>query len=217
MIIRATRGFDAGRKLEAAGIPAEGLFFDAEAHAYYVNGRPVLSVTQVLKSVGFIDDTYYTEEGRERGTFVHEACEAVDLGDAPLEDVPDDLRWYVRAWVRFRDEHGFEAEEIEKPRANLTLCYAGTPDRVGRFTRGQWAGRRFVIDFKTGALAKWWRYQLAGYRGMFDAAELEGGLGRMSLRLDPGGIAKPEPYADHVGDWRVFTAALTVAMAKKAR
>lgn len=215
MQVKATRGFDAGRALEAAGIPAEGLFFDAEAHAYYLNGTRVPGVTTILREVGLIDATFYTEEGRDRGTFAHEACEAVDLGHQEIEDVPDDLRWLVRSWVRFRDEHGFEAEAVEEPRCNAALRYAGTPDRVGTFTRGQWAGRRFVIDFKSSESAeKWWRYQLAGYRGTFDASEI-GGLGRMSLRLSQSGIAKPDVYADHVGDWRVFTAALTVYGAKK--
>lgn len=213
MIVKATRGFNAGSALEAAGIPAEGLFFDVDAHAYYLNGRRIPGVTDILKDVGFIDTTYYTEDGRQHGTDVHEACEAVDRGDAPLEDVPADIFYEVRSWVRFRDEHGFEADAIEEPRASAVYGYAGTPDRVGTFARGPWQGRRFVIDFKTGAPEKWWRYQLAAYRGTFDAQEATT-LGRMSLRLDPAG-AKPEPYANHLGDWRVFAAALTVYAAKR--
>ena len=50
---------------------------DRETHTYTPN---LPSVTEILRSVGLIDATWYTEEARQRGTAVHLACEYWDSG-----------------------------------------------------------------------------------------------------------------------------------------
>ena len=52
--------------------------FDPDTHQYWVGGEKVLSVTQILKTCGLIDDTWYTEKGRQRGQAVHLATQLYD-------------------------------------------------------------------------------------------------------------------------------------------
>ncbi len=47
-------------------ISSEALSFDPETHQYWVDGEKVLSVTQVLKAAGLVDDRWYTIEGIRR-------------------------------------------------------------------------------------------------------------------------------------------------------
>jgi hypothetical protein len=54
------------------------LELNRETHTYTPN---LPSVTTILKSVGLIDASFYTIEGRERGSAVHLACEYFDQGD----------------------------------------------------------------------------------------------------------------------------------------
>lgn len=134
------------------------LTFDAEKHEYRWNGVVVPSVTQILKSLGLIDATWYTEEARDRGSMIHLATALDDRGELDESSVDERIAGYLAAWRFFLAESGFAFEEIEEPRYSMDLGYAGTADRIGKL-RGSLA----VGDIKTGSPEPWHRLQTAAY------------------------------------------------------
>ena len=48
------------------------LLFDPEKHEYRVNSVLYPSVTEILSEMGFIDRTWFTEDGRLRGKLTHQ-------------------------------------------------------------------------------------------------------------------------------------------------
>lgn len=150
-----------------------GLIFDEEKHLYLFKGQEVKSVTQILKARGFIDDRWFTEESRARGQAVHAACHYLDEEDLDWDTLDPIVVPYVRAYEKFKIEHGFIPHLMEHRVFNPTYMYAGTLDRTG------WINEREVLlDFKSGAISPWVGLQLAGY-GLC----LKKRLPRIALRL----------------------------------
>lgn len=137
-----------------------GLVFDAERHAYILDGRVIPSVTQILTAEGIIDGQWYTEDGRRRGGHVHLALRYLDEGRLDEDSVTDEVRPYLEAWGRFLSETGFICLQIERPFVCEALGYAGTPDRVGWMDGGKILS---VIDIKTGSPEPWHALQTAAY------------------------------------------------------
>src|SRR3989338_2196847 len=96
------------------------LTFDEENHLYCFEGKPVQSVTQILKSAGLIDDQWFTEAARRRGQYVHEAAQYLDEEDLNWENVDPILQPYLRAYEKFKAETGFIPILIEKRLYNPT-------------------------------------------------------------------------------------------------
>lgn len=138
----------------------EDLVFDAESHAYLLDGLVVPSVTQILAAEGIIDGQWYTEEGRRRGDHVHLALRYHDEGRLDEKSVTDEVRPYLEAWQRFISETGFICLHIEQPFADGNLGFAGTPDRTGWMDGDRVLS---VIDIKTGAPEPWHALQTAAY------------------------------------------------------
>ena len=123
---------------------AQLLFFD-QGHRYELDGVEVPSVSTILR---FLTREIYSEvrqadldRAAERGSRVHKALELLDkLGevDADAETEP-----YIRAYIKFRQEHACDWTGIEKPVVNEQLRYAGTADRIGTVD-----GQPTIIDFK---------------------------------------------------------------------
>ena len=135
--------------------------FDPALHEYSDGGVIIRSVTQILKAAGMIDDRWFSEEARDRGSAVHTLCERYAHGIrfdnagralASLE--------YVNAFARFVEDFGVYAIDTE------TMIegeidghrYAGKYDLMAEIQ-----GKRVLIDIKTGAKAKWHPVQLAAY------------------------------------------------------
>jgi hypothetical protein len=146
--------------------------FDAERHAYAIDGVPALSVTQVIASAGLEEDysgvpLHYREAAKLRGTYVHEACDLLDqrrLDEAALDPA---LAPYVGAYRACRhgepftvapnDESSFEHRVWWKP-----FGLAGTLDRMG-----VWSGTRTVLELKTSKKLAWtYGIQLALYTAL---------------------------------------------------
>ena len=123
---------------------AQLLFFD-QGHRYELDGVEIPSVSTILR---FLSREIYSEvrqadldRAAERGSRIHKALELLDkLGevDADAETEP-----YIRAYIRFRQEHACDWTGIEKPVVNEQLRYAGTADRIGTVD-----GQPTIIDFK---------------------------------------------------------------------
>lgn len=144
------------------------LRFDEAEHRYYLDGRRLPSVTQVLEDVGIIDYSKIPHETREtaleRGRVVHLLTELDDLDELDESTVDPQLAGYLEAWRRFRCETGFTPELIEHRQANAQYGFAGTLDRTGRF-RG--ATVVDIADLKTGTAPAWTRWQMAAYASFF--------------------------------------------------
>lgn len=110
--------------------------FLKESHEYVFNGILFESVTSILKDEGFIDSSFFTEYGRQRGSFVHLARHLDDTGELDMDTVDDVILPYLEAWRRFKRESGFIVEQSEVPMAQSSYLYAGTPDVIGRFPAG---------------------------------------------------------------------------------
>ena len=163
---------------------------------YKVDGLRVPSVTEVLKIVGLGPDFGMVapdvlEAARERGELVHQLTELIDLGHLSATDAADtEVQGYVNAYLRFKEEAGFEVEAVEKVVVNTRYRYAGTIDRVGRCMKLAQPGRR-ITDIKCVAqVSPVTRLQVAGY------AEAEGADLWSSLQLFPNGRYKHVEYSE---------------------
>lgn len=145
------------------------LLFDREKHVYTVadepgspwNGSRLLSVTEVLRQVGFVEPRWYTEEARERGRRVHRATELLDTEGLDWNTVREEERGYVEAWQLFQEQTGYVPREVELATWSSIHGHAGCIDRLG-FYREQ-PEVEVVTDIKTGSLPRWVRFQLSGY------------------------------------------------------
>lgn len=143
------------------------LEFNSETHTYIFNGRVVPSVTQILKSTGFIDTTFYKNDAAERGTYIHSVLEAIDKNPTKTVEYVPDVRGYVEAWERFKRESGITFLEIEQKVFSSKFQYAGTIDRIGNL-----GGQITIIDIKTGAFQYWHALQTAAYALLLDRKEV---------------------------------------------
>ncbi len=178
--------------------------FDEATHTYTVDGQVVPSVTQVLKSAGLIDDRWFNEGARDRGRIVAIAIELHSKNN--LQYVPDGYQGYVDAWEMFRADTGYVPREIEQPRCNEVLGYAGTPDSEGDL----WE-LPTVIDVKTGCDVPHYPLQTSGYSGFYRMGSRHA---RYCLFLKDNGKYKLRQH-NNPRDWDVFLAALKIAHWKR--
>lgn len=187
------------------------LTFDPALHRYYLGGRRIPGITAILKAAGIIDDEWYTEEGRRRGTAVHMALQFAAEGDLDLATVDRRLHGYLEAHRRFVAEKGFVAKyPPELLVCSRTLSYATMIDAVGTVgaEQGFWC-----INWKTGQPARAWAVQSAGEAIAF--SETAGAvplftIRRASVRLSADGTYKFIPHEDR-HDINVFKAARVIA------
>src|SRR5678815_6136686 len=91
------------------------LTLDKELHVYRYGDRLVPSVTEILKGAGLVDDRWFTEQGRWRGSAIHNACWYDDQNDLNEASTNEECMGHVAAWRKFRREVGFTAAQIEEP------------------------------------------------------------------------------------------------------
>lgn len=175
------------------------LIFDKERHVYSVNGRVLPSVTGILKAEGFIDDTWFTEDARLRGTYVHLACHLYDMGTLDENELDPALRPYLNGYIRFKADTGFEVVESEVPRYHEQYLFAGTPDKIGVMAKAD-----TLIDLKSGLVSPWTALQTAAYELTLDRP-----MKRFGVQLTDDGKYKMIPFQDRT-DRNIFLSALAV-------
>ena len=123
--------------------------FNETDHEYRIDGERVPSVTELLKPLtasqyGAINPEVL-RQAAERGTEVHEACEAIDYGLDP-EDPSRDTWGYIEAYQQFLYDHDVEWYGVEEMGGctDFAIDYAGTIDRWGIVD-----GEVAVVDIKT--------------------------------------------------------------------
>ena len=191
-------------------IAVAGLEFDEAQHAYRFEGRPMPSVTTILKTAGIIDTTWYTEEAKTRGTHVHQAAHFFDEDDLALDSLRPEIRPFIDGYIKFRKDTAFYPVLVEQ-RLHHTAGFAGTLDRVG------WLNDRMIqLDIKTGSVPDWAGLQTAGYEMALEQMIQLGKIeleampeARFALQVTAEGKYKLWPMNGH-RDREFFLAALTV-------
>jgi len=193
-------------------MPSGVLRFDEAQHVYDIDGLELLGVTHTLDAAGLIDSTWFTDESRIRGTYVHAAIVLHHEGDLDVDTLDPVLTPYVHAYFAFLRDTGFQIDAYEDRVFSEPLRCAGTLDLRGPFPRD----RRFVtnvIDIKTGVVPDHVGYQTAGY-AMLLPSTLPPVHNRWVLNLRADGTYRLHPLT-RVTDEAVFRAALTLAHAKR--
>jgi hypothetical protein len=174
--------------------------FDPVAHTYTVDGIQYPSVTQILMTEGFIDTSFYTEWGRDKGKLAHLCVHLDDTGELDESTVDPVLAPYLDAYRRFKRESGFIVAASEWPLVNPTYRFAGTIDKIGTFKGINCS----IIDVKTGAVESWAAIQLAAYEILKCEPHK-----RFALQLKADGNYKLHPFTDRQ-DKHIFLSALAV-------
>lgn len=126
--------------------------FDANAHEYIdlETGLVLPHITGILKDAGLVDDRWFTDESRERGSIVHRLTTDYDLGALEPRSVVSTYRNYLLAYVDAKQMIGSpDWSHIEVPMAHSRKKFAGRPDRVGVLFGGI-----SVVEIKSGAPEK---------------------------------------------------------------
>ena len=134
------------------------LFFDPINHQYTWNNQKVPSVSQILSDMGFINSTFFTEEGRKRGKAVHKAVENHCRGAHCMKDPKIDP--YLEAFMKFERDCDWKLDLLEVQMGCPT--YAGTPDQIGKLN-----GNEAVLDTKSGAISAATGLQLSAYEKLY--------------------------------------------------
>jgi hypothetical protein len=137
--------------------------FDPVLHEYTLQstGQRLRSVTGILTDAGLIDNRWYSEESRDRGSAVHILCERYAAG-IRFDDSGRDLSEleYVNAfsrWIADYKVYALKTECLIYGQVDSEI-YGGTFDILALIKN-----RRVLVDIKTGSKAKWHYKQLAGY------------------------------------------------------
>lgn len=165
------------------------------------NGFP--RVTEILHRAGLVDTTWFTEEGRWRGSALHMAAQLLDEHDLDWPSVPHDVLLRLRQYQTFIDEVKPEILSIEETVTNEALRYVGHLDRRVKIN-----GRESILDIKGPSEAAWNGVQLAAYSACFPRPLL-----RYNLYLSDDRYRLIE-QKDRT-DFEVFKAALTLAAWKE--
>ena len=174
--------------------------FNPETHEYRENGLIVPSVTQIIAGAGLCDFSCVEEEIRirsmKRGQSVHWLLQLEDEGALNYRTVPKGLKGYRKAYRTWKRQSGFNVLWIERQFVS-NFGFAGTLDRAGSFppTTMYTSGTKAVVDFKTGEIADWVRYQLCAYSLEVDKRPaIARTIRRIALALKPDGTYKIKEF-----------------------
>lgn len=183
----------------------EAVALDRKTHKYS-NHLP--GVTTILKDVSLMDDKWFTDEGKERGSYLHLISEYYDQGDLDESTIDPRLMPYFEAYKTFRTQYDREFEWIEAPQSDPTGVYAGTPDRI------LVSRPRALWDLKTGAPQKWHKIQSAAYVNCLDDPF---SYSRFCLYLKNNGkfSVVEHPKAEYIRDLAIFQSALNIYYFKR--
>jgi hypothetical protein len=172
------------------------VIFEPIAHTYSVNGKFLPSVSTILAEEGFIDTSFFTQKGRDRGSAVHQRIKDHCL-KVECEELPEEMQGYFEAFKKFEKLRDWTPHTVEVPMANN--LFAGTPDQIGHLD-----GKEAVLDIKTGDLSAAVNLQLAAYEILYGKS-----LQRYALQLFADGKYKLTSYSDR-NDKYIFQAAVSI-------
>jgi len=128
---------------------------DKATHKYHIAGRPVPSVTQIIRAI--LGDAIWSASDwyLDRGKAVHAAAAFIARGKQ-FEHDPQ-ITGQVAACRLFFKENDIEVLEVEQPIYSMMYQFAGTMDLHCRLK-----GRDTIIDWKS-ALSEVAEIQVGGY------------------------------------------------------
>ena len=122
--------------------------FIVSNHSYWMGNTEVPGNTFTITDNGFIDDEYFTVEGRIRGTRVHMLTQFLDEGDYdPREADRFDLSGYVESWRKAKERRGFEVVLCEEVMFHNLFRFGTIIDRIL-----MWDGWETIAEIKSGAV-----------------------------------------------------------------
>jgi hypothetical protein len=125
------------------------------------------------------------EFARARGVEIHEVTELIDLGHLSPNDTFDPaIEGYIKAYLLFKEEAGFEVTHIEEASVCPIYRYGGTCDRRGFLRRYRNPTCRRTIDIKNVAtVSKATELQCTAY-SLLDTEFGDNIPGSVQLRAD---------------------------------
>jgi len=112
-----------------------------------VNDATYPRVTGVMRALNLIDDRWFSEEGRARGTAVHRALAYYEERDLDWASVDDTIKPFVEGGIRFLEDSQAIVDAVELEVVNERLRYIGHPDWLGTFF-----GYPTILDWKSGGI-----------------------------------------------------------------
>lgn len=143
--------------------PSPALRLDEAAHTAHLGDRELIRVTTALAEAGLIDTTWFTEDSRTRGRYLHDAISLHHQCDLDEDGLDEVLRPFWGGYLAFLSESGFEALAVEQPVYDEQAGYAGRYDLFGRLPNLPPTAYD-LVDVKTGRAAAWVKVQTAAYR-----------------------------------------------------
>lgn len=165
-----------------------GFRFDATTHVYWQGTRQLPAISTILRAQ-HDRGPWFTAEHLARGTAVHAATLAFDLGSSSVQfltaQLPGEWRGFFTAYVEFRQQAVCRWAALEQPRMHRKYRFAGTPDRVG-WINGQLA----ILEIKTGSPADWHALQTAAQDVLIEKPDRWGVRRRFAVYLAADGRFK---------------------------
>ena len=120
--------------------------FEREGHRYFMDGEEIPHITSMLEAAGWVETTFMTDEGRRRGSAVHDLCAHFDLEGLHVESCTSPYRGYLLGHVKAMSILRPEILSVEEPLVSVHRPrFGGRPDRVWRLT-----GAISVPEIKSG-------------------------------------------------------------------
>jgi len=183
----------------------QGYTFDPATHTHALNGVALPGVTSVLKTAHFVDDRWWNDNARDRGTYIHQCIQALHENDLDESRLLSEYAGYVEGYKTFLIEKGFIPTEVERPVCSVSRMFAGVLDLVGTF-RGNLV--LVLIDVKTGDPGEAVKLQTAGYQFAYHEETGVYVPERYSLQLFREGHYKLSPPFLDPSDQTVFLSAV---------
>jgi hypothetical protein len=174
------------------------LRLDEETHTYWLGPRAIPGISALLKYWGFIDDTYYTEEGREIGRAVHAGIHDLELGGAAASEFSNPkILHRLDEYLRFKSDKDFRVKKVEQIYGDPAGRYACKIDLLGTFGE---APQLCLVEVKCGAVMAWHQLQTAGQkRNIID----EGAIRRFALYLPAEGRYNLKEHKDRAEEFLI--------------
>jgi hypothetical protein len=183
------------------------LELEESTHNYTLDGRRLISVTQVLS---ILDDRWKVDPFYlERGRLIHLATEYYDRDELDFDTVDDRIKPYLGAYINFKKDASFKPGFIEYPLYHSQYFYAGKIDRIGIIN-----GCGSLIDLKSGAKTKSDELQAVAYRELCRINNIPINK-QFDLYLKDNGTYKLESVEHYKLLLPVFLACLTIARWKE--
>ncbi len=132
--------------------------FLPEPHEYYLKGARLWNPSAVFLDIRYVDPTYYTQESRHRGQYVHRATHLIDDHDPEIwKKIHHEYLGYVEAYCEFKEMWRYRPRLREVPIYHPEHQYGVTPDGEGIILDGDEA----VVEMKTGTMLWWTAIQTA--------------------------------------------------------